>query len=362
MDKKHLPAAVLAIWACRISGSISLLCSASILRIVLGTNEKSPKNNILVGLSVMDILQSLAFIASSAPSPAGSWYGSIGNSVTCKIQGFMVQLGFGVPCYSASLALFYLLVVGKEYGMDSFAKNIEPYCHILSVGLPLLSAILLISFNKLGAEGAGLCWVFDSLHPEDTLFIATLSGGLIVAVCNIFVLYAMGFIVMTIRKRRMSMRRYSFNGREPTVLVEMEKNSLQQGLLFSMAYFFTYIPSAIAIAIPAFGADVDENEIFQAVVVAQNVLLPLHGFWNLFIYSVPLVKRVRSRDTSTTIRAVTWLLLSNPAEFHQVSSQRVSRRPSVGITTGTTRSSPTSVPRETGGQTLAIGHCDSDVV
>ena len=324
--------AITCVWACRISGFISLLCSSFLLRIVvLCKNDNTSKNNILGGLSGMDIIQSIAYVASSAPSPAGTWYGSIGNSITCKIQGFMVQVGFGVPCYSASLALFYLLVVGKNYQTDLFAKRIEPFCHIVSIGIPLISAIVLISLNKLGGKGTGVCWVFDAFHPRETYIVALVSGGVIVCICNAFVLFAMGKIVLSIRQRRLAMRRYSFRGREPTVLIDMEKKSLQQGLLFSMAYFFSYAPSALVILLLSFGVwGVNSGGLYNTVVILQNIFLPLHGLWNFVIYARPLVEKVRLRDPSMTISRTIWFLLSSPKEFHESLSHQASRRPSLG--------------------------------
>mmetsp|Transcript_930 Transcript_930/g.1407 ORF Transcript_930/g.1407 Transcript_930/m.1407 type:complete len:412 (+) Transcript_930:139-1374(+) len=304
-------------WCCRISGLISLLCSALLFWVAGIIIDCNPKNNILKGLCCMDIIQSISFVASSAPSIRGSFYGSIGNSVTCNIQGFFVQLGFGVPCYNASLALFYLLVVSKKYSTENFTRRVEPFCHIFSIGLPLLTAIILLSLNKLGHEWSALCWVFNTHRPDETFVYAILFGGSFVSICSLFVIYSFGSITLRIRKQSRRMARYNFSGQEPVVLLKMQRIALKQGLLYTSACLLTYFPTLLVMVCAAFG--IDQKYIsMQILVMMQNIFLPLHGFWNLIIFSYPLVRQTKARNESFNTVTAFCFLLSKPKQCHEL--------------------------------------------
>ena len=88
-------------WTPRVSAALSILGSATIIMmIVRGGKEKLGRlhNRLFLGMSSIDILNSVALGASTAPFPRelnDIFYGAIGNKATCTLQGFFAALGGG---------------------------------------------------------------------------------------------------------------------------------------------------------------------------------------------------------------------------------------------------------------------------
>ena len=102
----------------KISSMCSLFGSAWILVEVL-TDQSSvvpkrqhPYHRLLLGMSVYDILESIANFCSTWAIPRGTqdvWQAS-GTTATCTAQGFFLTLSVAVPIYNAFLSVYYLLV------------------------------------------------------------------------------------------------------------------------------------------------------------------------------------------------------------------------------------------------------------
>jgi hypothetical protein len=76
-------------------------------------------SQIMLGMSVFDVVGAFAWALSTAPIPKYNKdgdstyiYGAIGNNATCKLQGFLIQLSFTSIFYNVALSMYYLL--GKE--------------------------------------------------------------------------------------------------------------------------------------------------------------------------------------------------------------------------------------------------------
>ena len=154
---------VVSAWLNTISGSISAICSAAIIYMMLSDRErklrKEPKCRFLLMMSIIDVLQSIAYAFSSLPVPRESGiYGARGNQMTCNTQGFLFQLGFAVPCYNACLCIWFLRSIKYNMHPNEFRKNIEPYCHTVSLLLPLTTAILCTVLDTFEPRGP-MCWI-----------------------------------------------------------------------------------------------------------------------------------------------------------------------------------------------------------
>lgn len=83
------------------SGSLSLFGSSWIIVEVATTKAKrhSVYNRLLLGMSIVDVSTSIAYMFTTIPIPAGTdevlW--AYGNTHTCTAQGFFIQLGIVPP-------------------------------------------------------------------------------------------------------------------------------------------------------------------------------------------------------------------------------------------------------------------------
>ena len=97
-----------------ITGTISTVASATIIVSIFRSQVKlnSIYRRFIFGMSSFDVIQSFSQLLSSLPMPANDTiWGSVGNDITCEMQGFFIVLGFcGAVLYSLSLVSCYILV------------------------------------------------------------------------------------------------------------------------------------------------------------------------------------------------------------------------------------------------------------
>ena len=136
----HSNAKIVALYICpMITGSISLIGSSTISLVILlsaGAKFSNPFRRLIFGLSIMDVIQSLAMICGpfALPKDMDGVLWSNGNTATCNVQGFALHVGFaGVPMYTLSLSVYYLCAVKLNMNDRTFAKGVEPYLHAGSI-------------------------------------------------------------------------------------------------------------------------------------------------------------------------------------------------------------------------------------
>ena len=99
-----------------ITGTISIVASVTIVVSIFRSEVKLSTiyRRFIFGMSSFDVIQSFANTLSSLPMPANSAiWGSVGNDITCGMQGFMTVIGLcGAVLYSLSLVscCYFLLV------------------------------------------------------------------------------------------------------------------------------------------------------------------------------------------------------------------------------------------------------------
>ena len=89
-----------------------------IIASVLRNKKKRHKTyeQLMVGISCFDMIGSVPYLFEHWLLPADiTLPGSVGNHVTCKIQGVMFQLGFGTILFNLLLAIYFWLVVHNVY-------------------------------------------------------------------------------------------------------------------------------------------------------------------------------------------------------------------------------------------------------
>ena len=58
-------------------------------------------HRLMLAMSLLDVLSSLAYFMSTWPMPADTEnvYGAVGNTASCSAQGFFIQLGLVSACF-----------------------------------------------------------------------------------------------------------------------------------------------------------------------------------------------------------------------------------------------------------------------
>jgi hypothetical protein len=120
------------------TSSISLIGSSTIAIMIFTspTGLSTPYKRIIFGLSIADIMQSLALVTGpfSPPreTPQSPW--SIGNTSTCETNGFLMTAGSSaVTMYTCSLCIFYLSKLVYRMSNHNFTRRVEIYLHVFIV-------------------------------------------------------------------------------------------------------------------------------------------------------------------------------------------------------------------------------------
>ena len=314
------------VWASRVSGSLSVLSSVIIISHIIAifeSSRKKPNFRLLFVLSIVDVIQSLAYKTSSTPMPSGSYYGAIGNDLSCTIQGYFIHLGFAVPCYNASLCLFYYLTICHNYDSAVFIRKIEPFCHGLALGYPFLSGTICASLGLFNGNGSSnFCWLYDVDDPVRSYVISFIAAGVPVLVSFIIILHTMISINIFVLKRNRASRRFSFTGHESSAMIAMKQNAITQAILFSLAFCLTYVWSSTSIILAVTGV-IDKAADLTSL--AQSIFLPLQGFWNFIIFVRPIVKKLRSQRPELSLLDTLKIIVCDPKE----TLVRLTRRSSI---------------------------------
>ncbi len=127
-----------------ISGGISAISSLYIMIFIYRSTIKltTVYHRIMFGMSVVDLISSVAMAFSTLPMPKDMIYKfggkSIGNELSCTVQGFSANFGIMATLYyNISLFLYYLLSIRYKKSDETIKKCIEPLMHFSSILLAL---------------------------------------------------------------------------------------------------------------------------------------------------------------------------------------------------------------------------------
>jgi hypothetical protein len=137
------------VWLPRLSGVLSLIGSAYIIRDIASTQRRNGIRmnvyfELMLCMSIFDICSSAAWMFSSLPVPTinkyserTAVYGAKGTEATCTLQGFFVQLGFTGIFYNLALSFYYLLMIRYGWREDKLRKALPYFRLALVVGVGL---------------------------------------------------------------------------------------------------------------------------------------------------------------------------------------------------------------------------------
>ena len=344
---------LIAIWSGTATASISVLSSMTIVYMMLSDREyklKKPNNRLLLAMSLIDTFQSLFGIAlGTIPQPEGTNYNALGNDMTCSIQGFFMQLGLAVPCYNASLCIWYLMSITYNIHPNDFRVKYERYLHLISLLLPLVTATVMASLGILAPRGY-VCWIGED-KPYATPFVF-LSGG-IVGVSNVIVIFCLGKIYYSVLVLERKMQSYtrSPSGMQwrPNANLHFKKKATRQISWFSIAFVVTFLFPTIN---TFFYSTVNMEDVRTSganfpFLLPQAICFPLQGFWNFVIYIRPSLERIRTEYPELPFHVAFFKMIFSPDQVRPMSRARrrssaAMRRNIQSLESGVRRSSTTA--------------------
>ena len=264
---------------------------------------------LLTGLGVFDVLTSTATFMSTWPIPpeiAGPVWGAAGNTATCRVHGFFMQLSVGGSSYNAALALYYLLAVRYGWKETQFVK-IERYLH----GIPIIWGIGTATVGLLlnSYHNATLwCWFAPPFKYYNEFRLGLFYS--VVWFTMSMSLYSMTMISYTVWKQESINARYMQRSFRKTKMVAT------QGFFYCFMYLMTWVvPSAFRLM-------QHRNQPTNYVLLCfMSYFVAGQGFANFLVFIRPRILQ-RIREYSRSTRNATISAGSGSAGSRQQQQQR----------------------------------------
>ena len=147
-----------------VMGPLSILGSLLILLTSYRTRRKGTTMNtyhrLLSGVAIADILLSAGLSLGPFPIPAEADFPSSasGTQATCSFQSFLLQVGFGSFAYSASLMIYYTLIVRFNLKEKTLTTYVEPILHAVPILFHISTGILGFVWEVFNPQSI-YCWV-----------------------------------------------------------------------------------------------------------------------------------------------------------------------------------------------------------
>jgi len=339
-----------------VTGPISFISSSIIIIMVLRSRAKLNHiyHRLMIGFSTVDIFLSAAMSFSSLPGPQDNpnpkvWK-SIGSQSTCDAQGFFFMLGStSAPLYFLSLQIYYLCMI--KYGMNNDEiRKIEPFLHGVPILLGLISAIVPLATESMNPSNTW-CWVEPypigcnadpnvectrGVHEniQRWLFIgAPLIIVLVIASVVMWMIYnsvrtldqlnaSHDFRSTTVNDAQSRQAdEYTQSSRssipacfgsivtsvvtyfeplEPRVSARYRRSQQARERIFQyyIGYLLTICFPLVYVPIAYSGNDID------ALGALAAIFYPLQGFFNMIVFILPDLKKIRRRHTELSLPCV----------------------------------------------------------
>ncbi len=145
-------------------GILSILSSSILIWMIARSHKglSTTQHRLLLGLSIYDVITSLAFSTFYFFPPSDDSYivwNARGNEATCDAQGFLFTFGaVGGILYITSLNLYYLAVVKYGKSDDYIRNKIEPLLHSVPMVVASTFSIVGLVRQHFNDDFSGLCY------------------------------------------------------------------------------------------------------------------------------------------------------------------------------------------------------------
>ena len=144
----------------KVSGTFSLLGSFAVIYDVARDEKKrqTTYHRLMLGVSISDLLSSVAFIMGTWAMPKGSTSGALGTVGTCDFFGFIGQVGtLSAALYNVVLATYYVLMLKFRWSSTKLKQRAEPWFHAFAI-LCAISVGITASVKRLFGAAIYVCW------------------------------------------------------------------------------------------------------------------------------------------------------------------------------------------------------------
>ena len=281
---------------------LSIIGSSYIVYHVL----KNPKRRravqyqILLGLSLADIMASISFFVGTWPIPAyvndeqPTVYLASGTDPLCDAHGFFVQATIMTPVYNAALSLYYVMVVKMGWN-ESKIKKLRWWFHVFPLAIGLGTAIA-GQVLQLYGNATLWCWISPSSGNEQwNLYRWAFYYGILWFMALVIIIPSMIVIFVHVRKQEAAAAKWR-HGQSQAQQYANSRKVAMQGISFSASFIATWIFPTLTRLMQAIN-----GVTYYPLVVLFAIFLPLQGFFNAGCFLRPKYLKYRKDNPHASI-------------------------------------------------------------
>jgi len=264
----------------------------------------------MAGYSVFDILYSFFywFLGSWMTPKETGWYGAVGNTATCTMQGFFFFMGIGTAMYQFMLSLQMLLLVTFMWTPKKFERLLETKLHVF-IGV---SAVVVSSFPLFFggySTQCGMCdaallpnWcasVYKTIFWGSFMFISLFCTGAMVSV----------YRTVYLEEQKMATYRFQSGNDEEVEKADSESKRIQKTLLlYTSSFYICWVIPIIFWKIP-----------FVPVLhIVADMLFSFMGFFNMIVFIQPkCIKYQTEHPDHSLVACYFYVIFSEQIKFGQ---------------------------------------------
>ena len=281
------------VWCSRIAAVLSFLGACYIVHDVYSNTKKHIKvyHQLVLGMVFFDLVTALAWSFGTLPindEVSYEVFGAHGTDVSCRAQGFFIQLGFTSIFYNVSLAIYFYLIIARGW-KETQLRKICPWFHVPPILVGLVLAFVALPYYN-GFDYA--CHLLP--HPSGDLWKVLVFAVVPIGFSILFISLVMMCMYLVVRAQSRASSKWSFRFGQSA---KMEKMVFWQALFYTMSFYITW---PIVLCVYVTGWDF-EKKIFGFSLVV-SLVAPLQGFNNSLVYSRPrIAERLGDIFNSTII-------------------------------------------------------------
>ena len=303
------------------SATLSFLGSATIVVLMVRRKKLNELSNRLIfGISALDLVVCVDLFSQPFMMRKDSGLPfAAGNARTCAAVGFIFNYFVGCMVYSCFLSIYFLLCVRYNKKEKQLEKMLEPYVHVIAIGVPTclgIGGMFAENFNPLLSMGicdvAGVyppaCGFRNDMECERG---GTFASNVILYINSVLpiLLSIVGgactwLVYWTTRQQFQTNKRYVISpGASASEALSPQQRKLLrvvsiQAILYFLVFFIGFVLVLLASVLNEVLSkgiqDVSElsgNPILFVSIVLSYFLFPLNGFLNMIAWMRPRIVR-----------------------------------------------------------------------
>ena len=260
-------------------------------------------HRLLLGLSISDIISSVAMSFASIPSPPSAihWH-SIGNMSLCQVQGFVFFIGHvASPLYNCSICIYYLIEI-KYTHLQRHLDRIEVFLHAVPVLTALTLSTTLLSIKAFHPDVTN-CFPFvckynpkvpcnEGYNDAEDVF-SYIYVSLLWGVVPLVIFFSMITIYREVATQETRINQFTFGNRGSISAQRNTAAARNRAVAYSLAWVLTWLIYFCNLMIRMTRGDKAVPFVMAAL---QYTMLPLQGFFNFIVYIFPTLMRNLKRQ------------------------------------------------------------------